>query len=229
MDTSLWVILFSKFSQSCQNLLRDINESGLSSHISFEILDIDNKEIRQKIKKNKSFDIKCVPCIIRLENNGVASQYEGQKAFELVYKLINIFMPPPPPPPTQEIVAPQVTFIQQTPTQVSSSQVSSSQVSSSQVSSQNTPSQSTSITDLMNLDEMENDNTPSAPKEEDLEEIPKTKTGKVSVSSIMSAAKTKENQNEHPKNLPRGDEIQSVKTGAKINISEIMANRPKNN
>ena len=211
MDSSLWVILFSKFSQPCQKLLNIISETNLNSYINFEILDIDNKEMRNKIKRSKTFKISLVPCIIRLEANGVASQYEGEKAFELVYKLVDIFMPPPPAPP-------QVTFIQQTPTPSTTQGLTrelthtQSQVAPREAPQNNT--KSTPIENLLDLDELEEE--PQAPPV-------KTVNGKVSISSIMTEQR---GRNEEPKFPPQREEIQSVKTGAKVNISEIMAQRP---
>jgi len=69
----------------------------------FQLLDIDNKKLRKRIKSTSNFSIEYVPCVISVNSMGIASQYEGQKAFEIVKR-----MSPPPPPSPQRVQHVQV-------------------------------------------------------------------------------------------------------------------------
>jgi hypothetical protein len=52
-------------------------------------LSIDNAEIRKRIQNSTTFNIQYVPCIIHIDGiTGVAEQYEGEKAFDLVRHFI---------------------------------------------------------------------------------------------------------------------------------------------
>lgn len=94
MDNTIWIIAFSKYSKLCNELFAMIDELGVQT--SFQLLDIDNKELRKRIKSTSNFSIEYVPCIISINAVGIASQYEGQKAFEVVRRLYG-----PPPKPIQ--------------------------------------------------------------------------------------------------------------------------------
>jgi len=85
MDTTLWILIYSKFSPACNELFSLLERFNVPT--PFKLLEIDNKDIRNRIMKDKKFSIKSVPCIISLSSTGVASQYEGQKAFEVVYAM----------------------------------------------------------------------------------------------------------------------------------------------
>jgi hypothetical protein len=87
MDSTTWILLYSKFSDSCKSLINMLRGSNLDVH--FKLLCIDNKQIRSVVQKSKKFNIKSVPCILNIDRmSGIAGQYEGQKAFELVSSMI---------------------------------------------------------------------------------------------------------------------------------------------
>jgi hypothetical protein len=87
MDSTTSILLYSKFSNACKSLLAMLHDSNLDTY--FQHLCIDNKEIRSLVKASKKFNIKSVPCILNIDRlSGVAGQYEGQKAFELVSSMI---------------------------------------------------------------------------------------------------------------------------------------------
>jgi len=102
MDATIWIVAYSKYSKMCEELLKMID--GLDLPTPFQYLDIDNKELRKRIKKTKNFSIEYVPCIISINAMGVASQYEGTKAFEVV----KLMQPQPPPRPHDIPVAPPI-------------------------------------------------------------------------------------------------------------------------
>jgi hypothetical protein len=76
------VLLFSKFSMSSTNLLKQINEiPELLESIS--IICIDNKKVREQILNDQKIKIKNVPCLIRINNNTENYDiYEGQNVFD---------------------------------------------------------------------------------------------------------------------------------------------------
>ena len=167
MDT-LWILVYSKFSNSSQTLLSMIDKSNINT--PFQLLNIDNKEIRSKLLNDQRFKIKYVPCIIRIDSHGVAYQYEGEKAFNVVQKMYDDTQPPQIQPP------PQVVFKQQPPPPQMPSQAPS------QMPSQAAPQDelSTPIEDLLDI----SDETAPAPASEP---EPSKKTGKkVSVAEIMA-------------------------------------------
>ena len=83
----LWVLIYSKFSLKCQQLQSYITESGLD--IPFTMICIDDKDMRKRITDNKDFNIKYVPTILQINQmTGVVSQYEADKAFELISGIV---------------------------------------------------------------------------------------------------------------------------------------------
>jgi hypothetical protein len=115
MDSTIWIIAFSKYSKTCDQLFRMIEELNVTT--PFQLLDIDNKKLRKRIKSTSNFSIEYVPCVISVNSMGIASQYEGQKAFEIVKRMSP--PPPPPPPPPQ-----RVQHVQVEPSQPSQQQAS---------------------------------------------------------------------------------------------------------
>ena len=83
----LWVFLYSNFSPNCKELFNIISDNNID--IPFTMLCIDDKNLRDRIKKSKQFSINYVPCILKInQTTGVVSQYEGAKAFELVINML---------------------------------------------------------------------------------------------------------------------------------------------
>lgn len=112
MDTQLWVLIYSKFSPSCNDLFNFLQSSGVDLELNG--ICIDDKRTRERVLKDERFSFKQVPTILGINmNNGIVSQFEGEKAFQLIENMIprpppeppKITMiaqePPPPPPPTQ--------------------------------------------------------------------------------------------------------------------------------
>lgn len=83
----LWVFLYSNYSPKCKQLIETMSANNIE--IPFTMLCIDDKNLRERVKKSKDFSIKYVPCILNVNSTtGVASQYEGEKAFELIHSMI---------------------------------------------------------------------------------------------------------------------------------------------
>ena len=178
MDT-LWILVYSKFSNSSQTLLNIIEKSNINT--PFQLLNIDNKEIRSKLLNDQRFKIKYVPCIIRIDSNGVAYQYEGEKAFNVVQKMYEDAQPQMPPqmqPQMPQQMQPQVVFKQAPQPQQMPQQMPP------QMASQMAPQDelSTPIEDLLDISDEPATAPAPAPEPE-----PSKKTGKkVSVAEIMA-------------------------------------------
>lgn len=196
MDATIWIIAYSKYSKMCDELFKMIEE--LSIPTPFQYLDIDNKKLRERIKKTKDFSIAYVPCIISINAVGVASQYEGVKAFEVV----KLMQPPPPPLPPQHVPQrsmidiPVMEDIVAPPPPIPP------------------PTRETKDTGSVTLIENLVDEIPeTAPKN------PAIKGNKVSVNQIMKSAQALD----EPKPKIPVPNFEQKKTGSKISVSEIMS------
>jgi hypothetical protein len=218
MDSTLWILIYSKFSPSCNELFAFIEQTKVPT--PFKLLEIDNKEIRKRILSDKKFSIKSVPCIISLNGAGVASQYEGAKAFEVV----NAMKPEPPPvekrPPSvmlQDLPRPRVMEISEEPKSVAP------QASAGD----------TSVTMIEDL--IEDDPIPVTPKLDlennmlnkgDRSVSNSIKGEKISASSVLAQVQKSEINPrnaaiQRPDNLERDDAPKQ--TGAKVNVSSVMS------
>lgn len=91
MSLNFSVLLYSKYSSRCKNLFDIIKNNNVD--LPLTTICIDNKKIRNRIKKDKLFEIREVPTIITLYSNGGAEKYEGTKAFDLIE---SVTIKPPP-------------------------------------------------------------------------------------------------------------------------------------
>jgi hypothetical protein len=93
MSLTFSVLLYSKYSSKCKNLFNIINNNKIELNLTSVC--IDNKKIRNKIKRDKLFEIKEVPTIINIYSNGGAEKYEGNKAFQLIESVLVKKISPP--------------------------------------------------------------------------------------------------------------------------------------
>lgn len=225
MDT-LWILLYSKFSPSCKTMFSLLQQHSLQN--MFKLLDVDNKNIRQRILNDKKFTIKSVPCIVSVTSSGVASQYEGSKAFEVVNVMIKQTSPPPPPPPPQ----PQPSPIQNNQTQLESLSLNDN----------NNTQKITLIEDLLDIDD--NTSITASRQSHNFNDIKREtnqfpqhdrnvstaiKGEKINVSSVMNQAQQTNDQNPpattQRQNKPPmvAEESVSKKSVEKVNVASIMA------
>ena len=228
---SLWVVIVSRFSPSCQKLMSIIGQNQLP--IRFHVLSIDEKKMRDRIKADTRYNFKMVPCILNIDRvTGVANQYEGDKAFQVIGEILDasqgqapqeqghiqataqmhmqpqpieyaqpipISSPPQPHPQVMSQAHPQA-HSQGHPQVMSQAHPQGHpQVMSQNLESQNTP-----------IDALILEDTPS----------PSVQGGKVSVASIM--AERENFTTEETKARQPTLDFQPVKTGGKVNISEVM-------
>jgi len=104
MSLNFSVLLYSKYSSRCKNLFDIIKNNNVN--LPLTSICIDNKKIRNRIKKDKMFEIREVPTIITLYSDGGAEKYEGNKAFDLV-ESVTIKPPQPVTKPPIKISAPE--------------------------------------------------------------------------------------------------------------------------
>ena len=219
MDETLWVIIYSQYSDSCKRLMTLIDQASLD--IQFQVLCIDDANLRKRIANDKKFRIKVVPCILRVEkDSGIASQYEGKKSFELIYSAID----------RQNEVnmhhqQPQAQVLQQPQTQVHLHQ-QAQQVHLHQP--QESIDQHTTPIEAVLSEDEEDINGIESKTSVDLGDRPmgqRRNTNKVSVNTIMASREEAieiETKNANAK--PEMD-IKPVKTGKKVSVAEIMANK----
>lgn len=179
MESNVWVLIFSKFSNACKALIEMIENSEIQT--SFQELCIDNKQIRNIVQGSKKFNIKTVPCILNVDRaSGIVKQYEGVKAFELIQSLT----PPPrvstpPPPPVSEIEELEIKEEKQNHQSSVADDERPSMVLKTKVSAKDIMNQN--VTSIDSLDDLTEKIIPPP--------IEQKKAGKpISVSEVMAAA-----------------------------------------
>lgn len=107
------VLLYSKYSESCRQLLQTMERFGAN----IAMVCLDNKEVRQRVMNDKRLNITVVPTLLSLYDTGVVEKYEGSKVMELLlnsFEKINqqkqVTIPEPPQAPAE-----QKTIIEESP------------------------------------------------------------------------------------------------------------------
>ena len=100
MNHQLCVLLYSKYSQTCKNLVTSIPKF-VKDKIGLQLVCVDNEDIRKRITKSSSVKINSVPTILLLYSNGGVEKYEGNTSFLWLNQIINQLAPPQPPQPPQ--------------------------------------------------------------------------------------------------------------------------------
>lgn len=79
------IIIHSKFSKSCKNLFTYLNNFP---NLQYKLLNIDNNTIRSRVINDKRFQIKNVPCMLRVLQNQNIETYEGENLFKFITELV---------------------------------------------------------------------------------------------------------------------------------------------
>ena len=90
MSDSYCVLIYSKFSPNSKKVL-DIIEScpfDLKKLINFEMLCIDNENVRKTIVKSKDIKVAKVPAILVVQSDGVIESFVGSKVFEWLKEVL---------------------------------------------------------------------------------------------------------------------------------------------
>lgn len=96
MNQQLTILLYSKYSNQCTNLIDLIQQSKVDFS-TLQLLCIDNKKVRQRIHKDKKIQVTTVPCILDIFSTGIIEKYDNISAFQWVHSIISKFSPPTPP------------------------------------------------------------------------------------------------------------------------------------
>ena len=240
MDT-LWILLYSKFSPACKEMFFLLQQYSLQN--TFKMLDVDSKSIRQRIVEDKKFTIRSVPCIISVSSNGVASQYEGSKAFDVVKVMIQQSLPPDRPPER-----PDHSLSPSSPPQPQKNQNQPKNTSLMPEENEK-PQNITLLSDLIEETNNNNNNNEitagrqshsfnGIKKEEnqfpnhDRNVSSAIKGEKISVSSVMNQAQQTNDFNPPPRSQPQSQapeqESTPKKAVEKVNIASIMAATSRN-
>jgi hypothetical protein len=222
----LWVFIYSKFSSRCNQLIELISSNDID--IQFTMLCIDDKSMRNRIINNKDLNVQYVPCILQINQlTGVVSKYEADKAFELVYSIIESLNEQiePTPPPVQAQTPPQ--------TQAKIAPVARTNIQEEEDNETIIPTNSAPPTNsghtMLDLDEIDIISPPSPPPNSLSEHNPIKK--RIKASDVMAKAE-KDNPNiAVPSYNSAGFDlaagppppIKSVKSGGPISVSAIMA------
>lgn len=102
---SVVVMIYSKYSPSCDKLLQLINPV-----LDFRKICIDNNNVRQLVLTDpKNYNIRQVPCILVFYSNGVMNKYEGEEAFrwahDTIEKMTHLSTPRAPLPPQPSLLS----------------------------------------------------------------------------------------------------------------------------
>lgn len=103
MEPQKLVVLYSKFSSKCKELL-DL----YPSNPSFEFICIDNRNIRKKLTQSKRINIQSVPCVVFMFEDGTCEKMEGDEVVEWLHRKFGTHQKPPsvplaPVPPVSSV------------------------------------------------------------------------------------------------------------------------------
>ena len=109
MEKPLSVLLYSKYSEICKNILNALQDCpiNLNSHENFEVICIDNEKIRKKIINNKKIQVSVVPTILVVNPTGLVEKYEGDEVINWIDQTVSKYMPQIPEPQPQPQPQPQ--------------------------------------------------------------------------------------------------------------------------
>ena len=106
------VLLYSKYSEFSKSIIKQIESSSFDfvNKKKLSTVCIDNDDIRNRILKSNDMDIKTVPCILIIHDDGVVEKYEGEDAFKWVEEIIskNVHVEQQPQIQQPQIQQPQI-------------------------------------------------------------------------------------------------------------------------
>ena len=102
MDIKFTAFLYSKYSNTCKNFFNLVDNipPEVKENIKFINVCIDNEKIRKNVLNSK-LDIKNVPCILIIYNDGRAEKFEGIDAFKWGNEILIKIEQQKPKPPLQ--------------------------------------------------------------------------------------------------------------------------------
>lgn len=99
------VLLYSKYSEFSKNIIKNIENSAFDfvNKKKLSTVCIDNDDIRNRILNSNNMDIKVVPCILVIHDDGIVEKYEGDDAFKWVDEIITKNQPVQQVQPSQVV------------------------------------------------------------------------------------------------------------------------------
>ena len=91
MNTTYSVLIYSKYSPLSKELFDKINKSPISFSY-LQLLCVDNKKIRDRVKENNQLNIRGLPTILLVFPDGRVEKYEGSIAIDWIDQIINNFI-----------------------------------------------------------------------------------------------------------------------------------------
>ncbi len=90
MDIKFTCLIYSKYSDFSKKLLNIMETSGVDfvNIFKLKLLCADNENVRKTILKSKNLDIKNVPCILLIFEDGKIEKYDDNNAFNWVEEII---------------------------------------------------------------------------------------------------------------------------------------------
>ena len=91
MEHNLCILLYSKYSEICLELIKAIEDCpvNICEENSIILLCIDNKDIRKKIIECKNIEIKTLPTLLLIYNDDIIIKHEEQKVFDWIDNYVN--------------------------------------------------------------------------------------------------------------------------------------------
>ena len=89
MNREYSVLFYSKYSQTCKQLIQEIISSGVNFDPYLQKVCVDNENIRDRIQQNDKIEVKTVPIILTVYPDGVVEKFDGEKVFEWCRSIIN--------------------------------------------------------------------------------------------------------------------------------------------
>lgn len=85
------ILFYSKYSACCTKLLDILEQSDIDVKDVFDtnMICVDNKNVKNRIRSNKELGITKVPVILRIMDDGNVEKYEGAQAFQWVIEVVN--------------------------------------------------------------------------------------------------------------------------------------------
>lgn len=95
MNIKFSILLYSKYSKYSKEFISIIENSSVNiiEIFNLKLICIDNEIIRKKILNSQQIDIKSVPCLLIIYEDGGVEKYENENIFQWVENVIQQFTP----------------------------------------------------------------------------------------------------------------------------------------
>lgn len=104
------ILFYSNYSDVCKQLMLSLDKCPVNFQkiVGLNYVCIDNKKIRHQITSSKKFNLREVPTLLVIHENGSLEKLENIALFNWIDHIVNQNLPPPPPHPTYPQPAPDM-------------------------------------------------------------------------------------------------------------------------